>query len=183
MPSSHLLKGALAYAGKQTGSVQSLVFQFNPADLKRLQTFSEPANIVSESIRFELVFTAIEGMEQGQPDVLEHGIYPQLAALEELLLQQTQQQHKSWLHWLFPSKEDSFLALIYGERMIPVKIKRMNIKEVLHNHQLQPIHATVDIAFRVLTETDLRGNEAGLSALRAYKQYRQHKAELAESRA
>jgi len=161
--------------------VQSVDFQFNPESLKRLQTYSEPANTLSESIRFELVLSALEGMEREVPGVVEHGIYPQLAALEELMLQQTLQSRSNWLDWLFPSRNDSFLALVYGERVIPVRIQRMNIMEVLHNHWLQPIHATVDMALRVLTTRDLRDNAGGLAALSAYKQYRQLKAEFSES--
>ena len=181
MPSPKILKGALTYSGTQTRLVQPVVFQFNPETMTRLQVYSEQTNTITESIRFQLVLNAMEGMEQDVPEVVENGIYPQLAALEELLVQQAKQQRKGWPAWLFPSRNNSFLVLIYGERIIPIKIQRLNMKEILHNSQLKPIHATVDISLRVLTEQDLRGNVGGLVALGAYKQYRHLKAQLTES--
>ncbi len=180
MPSPNLLKGALTYSGTHASLVQPVVFQFNPETMTRLQVYSEQANTITESIRFKLVVNAMEGMEQEDREVVENGIYPQLAALEELLAQQTKQQRTNWPDWLFPSRNGSFLVLMYGERIIPVKIQRLNMKEVLHNNQLKPIHATVDIALRVLTERDLRGNAVGLGILGAYKQYRHLKAQLIE---
>lgn len=181
MSSPKILKGALSYSGSDTQSTQLVVFQFNPETITRLQVYSEQANIITESIRFQLVLSAMEGMEQDVPDVVENGIYPQLAALEELLVQQTKQQRRRWPDWLFPSSNVNFLVFIYEERIIPVKIQRLNMKELLHNNQLKPIHAKVDIVLRVLTERDLRGNVAGLAALGAYNQYRHLKAQLIET--
>jgi hypothetical protein len=181
MSSPHIQKGALTVSGKRSDSIKPVVFQFNPETIRRIQNYSESDNNLSESIRFELVLSAMEVLEQEASEIFEYGIYPQLAALEELLQYQTQVRRRSWLDWLFGSNDDRFLAWVYGERVIPVKIHRMTIREVLHNHRLQPIHATMDIALRVQTARDLRGNAAGLAALSAYKQYRQTKAELTES--
>jgi len=181
MPSAKLLKGALTYTGPHEKWVQSVMFQFNPETLTRLQVYSENANTITESIRFQLVLNAMEGMDLDVPAVVENGIYSQLAALEELLVQQTKQQHNSWFDWLFPSKTTNFLVLMYGERIIPVTLKRLNLKELLHNSQLKPIHATVDVTLRVLSERDLRGNAAGLATLGAYKQYRHLKAQTTET--
>lgn len=182
MPSSRMLKGALTYAGTQASPLRPVVFQFNPETMTRLQVYSEQANTITESIRFKLVLNAMEGIEQDDPEVVENGIYPQLAALEELLEQQTKQQRATgWPAWLFTTRIANFLVLMYGERIIPVKMQRLNIKEVLHNSQLKPIHATVDVTLRVLTEWDLRGNGEGLAALGAYKQYRHLKAQSIET--
>ncbi|MGB5397824.1 MAG: hypothetical protein WBN96_11800 [Gammaproteobacteria bacterium] len=178
MPSSNLLKGSLSFAATNAPGVQSVVFQFNPETMTRLQLYSEQDNAITESIRFELVFNAVEGLEQAVPDVVENGVYPALAALEELLLNQTRQQRAGWPAWLFPPRNVGFLALIYGERIIPVKIQRLNMKELLHNSQLKPVYAKADIALRVLTEPELRGNVAGLAALAAYKNYRRRKAQF-----
>ncbi len=173
------MKGALTVSGERSGLIQSVVFQFNPETIRRIQNYSESDNRLSESIRFELVLSAMETREQDASEVFEHGIYPQLAAIEELLQHQTQVRRRSWLGWLFGSNDDRFLAWVYGERVVPVKIQRMTIREVLHNYHLQPIHATVDIVLRVLTTIDLRGNVAGLEALGAYQQYRKIQSELA----
>lgn len=181
MPSPKILKGGLSYAGSDARLVQPVVFQFNPETMTRLQVYSEQVNAITESIRFELVLSAAEGMEQEVSDVVENGIYPQIAALEELFLHQTKQRRSNWPDWLFPSSNANFLVLIYGERIIPVKIQRLNMKELLHNDQLKPIFARVDVALRVLTERDLRGNVAGLAALGVYKQYRHLKAQLTET--
>lgn len=183
MPTPRLLKGALTYAGTQAGSAQPVMFQFNPETLARLQVYSEHTNSITETIRFKLILNAMDGMEQELLDVVENGIYPQIAALEALLEQQSKQQRTTgWPDWLFPSRNAPFLVLIYGERIIPVTIQRLNIKERLHNSQLKPIHATVDITLRVLTERELRGNVEGLMVLTRYKQYRHLKARLADTR-
>jgi len=178
MPSDKLLKGALSYSGTDNQPGRPVVFQFNPETMTRVQVYSEQANTLSESIRFQLVFDALEGMEQDVPEVVENGVYPQLAALEELLEQQTKLQRRRGPDWLFAASNANFLVLIYGERIIPVKIQRLNIKELLHNKQLKPIHAKVDIALRTLTVRDLRGNVQGKAALDAYKQYRHLQAQL-----
>ena len=175
-----ILKGGLAYLGPDAQSVQSVEFQFNPETLTRLQSYSEQTNTITESIRFELVLSAMEDLEQEVPAVVENGIYPQLAALEEILVHQTKQQRSDRPEWLFPARSTSFLVFIYGERIIPVKIQRLNVKELLHNNQLKPIYAKVDVALRVLTKRDLRGNAAGLNALDRYQQYRRLKAQQTE---
>ncbi len=176
MPSPAILKGGLSYAGSRPPAVPPLVFQFNPETMTRLQVYSEQANAVTESIRFELVLNAVEGLEREVPAVLENGIYPQLAVIEELMAQQRKTQRRHWVGWLFSSNKTDFLLFTYGERNIPVKIQRLNIKESLHNNQLKPIYAKVDVALRVLTERELRGKVAGRVALEAYKQYRHLKA-------
>ena len=180
MASSNLLKGALIYHGVPDDFATPVVFQFNPASLNRLQVNVERDDTISEAIRFTLVFNAYEGIDQGEAGVTENGIYPRLAALEELLEQQTvlQQQTSGWFDWLFPQRTVGFLAFVYGERVIPVKIKRMNIKELIHNGQLVPLHASVDVHLRVLTTEELTRNTEGLMALALYKQYRHRKALL-----
>lgn len=179
MPSSQLLKGALIYHGVPDDFATPVVFQFNPASLTRLQVNAEQSDTITESIRFTLVFNAYEEIDQGDVGITENGIYPRLAALEELLEQQTalQQQTSGWLNWLFPQRTVGFLAFVYGERVIPVKMQRMNIKELIHNSQLVPLHANVDIHLRVLTKQELARNTEGLMALALYKQYRRHKAQ------
>lgn len=178
MFASTLLKGSLSYSPTSASSVKAAVFQFNPETISRLQTYTDKANATTESIRFELVLNAVDGLEQENETVLENGIYPQLAILEELMAQQNKSLRRRWPAWLLPSNNTGFLMFTYGERQIPVKLQRLNIMETLHNNQLTPVYAKVGIVLRVLTSRDLRNNAAGIGTLKAYKRYRYLKAQL-----
>ena len=179
MPSRNILKGALSYLDSSGASRHRVIFQFNPETITRQQIYSRQANNIGESISFTLILNASDGMEQDVPAIRENGIYPQLAALEELLALQIRQR-SNWFDWLLPSGKNGFLVLIYGERIIPVQIQQLTMKELLCNAQLKAIHAEVDVALRVLNEKDLRRNPSGLGILRAYQQHRRHSADLNE---
>lgn len=181
MPSTRILKGALLYSGAQHITPRPFVFQFNPETITRRQVYSSGARNVSETIRFTLVLNAMEGMEQQDPVMTEHGIYPQIAALEEILSYQKQLSSNSWLSGLFGFGSSRFLIWIYGDRVIPVRLQNISIREQIHSSTLKPIHAVVDISLRVLTERDLRRNAEGLAMLAAYRQQRQRKSELIEA--
>lgn len=181
MSPARILKGALAYSGAQTGAPGPVVFQFNPQTLTRLQDYSAQTNSVSEAIRFELVLNAVEGMEQEDAVMGEDGIYSQIAALEEILAYQSKLRPNNWLARLFGTSNSRILQFTYGERVIPVRLRRLHIKEILHNSELKPLHAKVAISLRVLTEQDLRGNQGGLQILARYQQYRKLKADQTRS--
>ena len=74
MSSPHIQKGALAVSGKRSGNIKSVVFQFNPETIRRIQNYSESGNNLSESIRFELVLTAMEVLEQEASEIFEYGV-------------------------------------------------------------------------------------------------------------
>ena len=178
MSSTNTVKGALLYSGSQHIPPAPFVFQFNPATITHRKNYPNTATQVDEIIRFQLVLNAMEGMEQQDPVMTEHGIYPQIAALEEILSYQTQLQPASWLRILFRSRPARFLMWVYGERIIPVMLQRMTIRETMHNSTLKPIHAEVDISLRVLTSKDLGHNKEGLKILNNYHQQRKQKSEL-----
>lgn len=178
MPSAKIINGELSYLNASAKPEQRVVFQFNPERLTRLQTYNEQTKILSESIRFTLVLNAMQAMELDLPTATENGIYPQIAALEELLARPAKTLPINLPAWLTPSRKTGLLVLTYGARIIPVSLQRLGIKELLHNSQLQPIHASVDLSLRVLTEQDLRGNALGQAALTAYRHYRHRNAQL-----
>jgi len=178
MPAARILTGALRYSGSQHVLPAPVLFQFNPATITRRQIYSDVARRVTETIRFELVLNAMDSLEQEDPVGAEHGIYPQLAALEEILSYQQQLQSTSWLGRLFGYGPTRFLMWVYGERIVPVMLQRMTIQETMHNGTLKPIHAVVDITLRVLTEHDLGRNSDGLAVLDNYHQQRKLKSEL-----
>jgi len=101
----------LSCSGAQAGLVKPVVFQFNLESISRLQVYSDKGYSITESIRFELVFNALEGMEDGVEDAVENGIYPQLAALEELMVCQTKKKNIGLPGWLLRSKNIRFLVL------------------------------------------------------------------------
>jgi len=181
MLTTNVLKGALLYSGSQHTQPTPFVFQFNPATISHRKNYSNTARRVGEIIRFQLVLNAMEGMEQQDPVMSEHGIYPQIAALEEILSYQSQLQSTSWLAKFFGFGPSRFLMWVYGERIIPVMLQRLIIRETMHNSTLKPIHAEVDISLRILTARDLGRNTEGLALLNSYLQQRKLKSALLEA--
>lgn len=147
-----------------------MVFQFNPENLTRTQIYQEQQNKVSEVLRFELVFNAMEEMAQ-QDDESLSGIYPYIAALEEILAYQDSVESTSWLDILL-RRGKPVLLFVYGDRIVPVRLLQLVIKERVHDSQLKPIHATVSLRLRVLDEHDLRGNTQGIAFLAQYRNRR-----------
>lgn len=175
MSNHKIQKGALVKLEHQGAAKKILTFQFNPESLSRILTVSEDSGKIHEAIRFGLVFNASEGLEAEDEAIVEQGVYPQLAALE-VLLENQYEQNSGWIDIffgrLFGSLDKGLVTLVWGQRVIPVRLLRVNIKEQVLNSQLKPIHAVVDIKLRILTKPDLSGHAAGLQALNAYRQQR-----------
>lgn len=116
-------------------------------------------------IRFDLA-DRVSGADQLPP---EEGIGPEIAALEELLYpveseteapsdgtEPTQARPQRWT-----------VLLVWGrKRVYPIRITGMTINETMHNAQLNPVRAEVDVAAEVLGEADARDNVAVSSALK-----------------
>lgn len=169
-------KGALVQVLPSGAQKRIVAFQYNPELLKRTQNLGADENVVNESIRFTLVFNAAEDLERDDELAKEHGVYPKIAALEELFAEQNEQVASSGGTWgglIGGSSQLPVILFKWGHRTVPVRIQRLVIMEQLFDTELNPVHAAVDVQLRVLTRKDLKNHAKGRQILVAYKAQRQ----------
>lgn len=170
MSNQQLLKGAFVRLSKNGTVKKVLPFQFNPEKLVRTFLHNSKTGEINESIRFRLVFNASDGMETEDPVILEHGIYPELAALEMLLEDQYNPYSGVFSRLLRSNNELN--TFVWGSRTIPVFLQQLNIKEKLFNSHLKPVHAIIEVKLSVFNKSQLHGHSAGRRALETYLQQR-----------
>lgn len=131
-----------------------------------------------ESIKLDAEIDATDALESpdGHPAVLQHGIAPQLAALEALV-------HPSVAHLLSIDTQAAggTLEIIAPEapltlfvwsrnRIAPVRVTELSVTEEAFDANLNPIRAKVSLGLRVLSTDDLgyahRGGALFLNLLR-----------------
>lgn len=118
----------------------------------------------SVQVRLDLV-DRLESTAELDPQL---GILPEIAAIEDLLYPApTDSTANSDGKEAVRSKEPRPTVLfIWGtQRIVPVKITQLSVNETLHNANLNPIRAELEIAMEVLREGDATGNPAVRDAL------------------
>ena len=113
------------------------------------------------------MFDATDALEHQDenPEVLENGISPMLAALELLMYQGEPRSPRWWEFWRFGagSGSEPISLFIWGtNRTIPVRLVRLDIAEVLHDPELRPIRAIVTVTMRVFAEEDFPPGHHGI---------------------
>jgi hypothetical protein len=167
-----VLKAALVRPADPTEGTpaQAVEFQYNPEKLHR-RIVGKHSGPPQEIITCSLVFDATDALESPDenPLVVEHGIYPVLAALELLMHPRETRKSSWWPFWPFGSgsglEHEPVLLFHWGDqRTVPVRVSRLDIKEEQHDPKLRPIRATVRLRMRVVTDRDLprRHPDAGL---------------------
>jgi hypothetical protein len=187
--SPRLLKGAIVAIDLATSRHSTIVFQYNPETVKRSL---EPqmaggeagqrslavryAGAPVETIDLEVSIDAVDQLEAGQSDPLKRSIHPQLAALETLLYPPSEQviQNSRLLAQgsieIAPYLAPLTLFIWGGNRVLPVSLTRYSINEELFDTQLNPIQATVTLALRALSYSDLDQSHRGYHLFLAYQQ-------------
>lgn len=98
----------------------------------------------------------------------ELGIAPEIAALEELL-QPVQSESEAPSDGTEPTKarpQRWTVLFIWGrKRVYPIRITSITINETMHNAELNPVRAEIDVSAEVLGEADAKDNVAVSSAL------------------
>lgn len=115
----------------------------------------------------------VDGMEAITDEFDEtSGVYPLLAALEELLSQQAHSLPSS-LPFIFGNNRPfSFVSLRWGQRELPVEVQRMEVRERLFNKALAPVHATVAVHLRVLARAEVAAVPTARDLLDKYRALR-----------
>jgi hypothetical protein len=191
--SPKLLKGALvAYQSQFLGPVPNvIVFQYNPEQLSRSLSYRSPTpdyssgnwgearediyrvqGPPSETINLSVELDAVDQLEQPaqNPNAVEFGLHPALAALE-LLLYPTDSQillNQSLLQAgeAQVSAADAPLVLfVWGvSRVLPIRLTNFSVAEQAFDQRLNPIQAKVDLGMQVLTYMELKESSLGRTA-------------------
>jgi len=193
--SPRLLKGAIVAIDLATSGHSTIVFQYNPETVKRSlepQLAGGEAGQRSLAVRYtgapvetidlEVSIDAVDQLEAGQGDPLKRSIYPQLAALETLLYPPSEQvEHNGRLLAQGSIEIAPYLAPLTlfiwgGNRVLPVSLTRYSINEELFDTQLNPIRATVTLALRALSYSDLDKSHPAYHLFLAYQQVKERMA-------
>lgn len=179
--SPKLLKGAIVALDPATNQIVSTIaFQYNPESLSRTLQVQmaggeeaareeglrlEGAPI--ETIRLDIEFDATDRLESADPDAVELGVYPQLAALETLIyptsqvVKQNMKMADVGMVEIIPMQAAMTLLVWGKKRVLPVRLTDFSIEEQAYDVNLNPIRAKVALGLRVLNYSDLPWNERG----------------------
>lgn len=119
-----------------------------------------------ETIKMEAFFDATDRLAQGDAVAEAQGIYPQLASLEMLLAPPSGSVIANTVLLSLGTIEilpasAPFLVLVWGKRVLPVRLAGFGITEDAFDIHLNPIRAKVSLDFTVLTYSDLDRTHAG----------------------
>jgi hypothetical protein len=137
-----------------------------------------------ETIKLEAEIDATDQLEAADPNTVQYGIFPQLAALEttvypsSLTLQNNYAQSQMGVLEIMPMMSPYTLFVWSSQRVVPVRITELSITEEAFDPTLNPIRAKVTLALRVLTIDDLYFTDKGGSLYMAYQQQKEGLAKL-----
>jgi hypothetical protein len=156
-----------------------VVLQYNPAELTRTVTpqyektgqvpvgTEQLAGPPAETISLTATLSAIDQLEAGSPLAATMGIHPQLSALETLMFPSCariiadQAQMLLGVLEIVPP-ESPLTVFVWGaKRVLPVQITSYSVTETLHDPQLNPINAEVQLSLSVLNYQDFTPTQAG----------------------
>ena len=170
-----------------------IVLQYNPDTLTRTLKVkgadegsdrSEALRLTgppTETIKLEAEIDATDQLGQHEPDpnALQFGINPQLAALETLAypasktLQTNFGLAQKGVLEIMPMMQPLPLFVWSASRVIPVRITDFSITEEAFDPLLNPIRAKVSVGMRVLTIDDLNFADRSGSIYMAYQQQKE----------
>jgi hypothetical protein len=189
--SPRLLKGGIVLIDPNTGAVQRVIaLQYNPATLQRSLTAkavgeegdrSQALRLTGppqETYTLEAEIDAADHLEfpDQNPTVVEHGIAPQLAALETLFYPPSSRLignnalAAAGVLEIVPTESPLTLFVWSKNRVMPVRITSYSVTEEAFDPRLNPLRAKVSLGFRVLNVGDLGFDHRGGSIYLAYHQ-------------
>ncbi|MCB0167274.1 MAG: hypothetical protein KDI79_23795 [Anaerolineae bacterium] len=181
------LKGALVSLEPPNPTPTVIVFQYNPNTLTRTleaQLVEEEGKSGSpprlkgapiETIKIEVEIDAADQLELGNAAAGDMGIFPQLSALElliypksDLIIANNILLKLGTLEIIPPSAP--LTLFIWGKRRIlPVKLTEFSVTEDAHHPNLSPIRAKVSLGLRVLSYSDVSGDNPAWSLFLAHQ--------------
>ncbi len=190
--SPRILKGGIVLMDAQSSKVLTVIsLQYNPESLTRslqVQGFggenpehSEALRLKGpaiETIKLEADIDATDQLEfpdQNQ-DAVQHGVQPQLAALEALINPSSQQLRannnlaNAGTLEIAPMESPLSLFVWSQHRIVPIRVTEFSITEEAFDVTLNPIRAKVNLGFRVLSVSDLGFDHRGGHVFMSYLQ-------------
>lgn len=190
--SPKLIKGGIVLVDPILAMVQRIItLQYNPETLTRSFQIqgvggeggdrSETLRLTGpsvETIKLDVEIDATDQLEfpDDNPDTVEYGIHPQLAALETLIHPSSTQlilnnilSHIGTVE-ILPMETSLSLFIWSKNRILPVRITEFSITEEAFDPSLNPIRAKVSLGMRVLRTDDLGILHAGSSLFMNYLQ-------------
>lgn len=183
-----LLKGAIVAIDPAAAGRSTIAFQYNPETVKRSlepQMAGGEAGQGSQAVRYtgapvetidlEVTLDAVDQLEAGQGKALEKGIHPQLAALETLLYPNSLEVTLNSVLLelgtieIAPYVAPLTLFIWGGNRVLPVSLTRYSVSEEMFDTHLNPIRATVTLALRALSYSDVDSRHPAYHLFLAYQ--------------
>jgi hypothetical protein len=163
-----LLKGALiSYDPESQQAISRIAFQYNPQELSRSlkpraykskqgkDLIGAPEQTINTTVRLQAVDRMVAKTKKNQPDQAGLGLYAQLAALELLLypgsavIDAYRDDLEKGTKGAVPASAYPVLFQWGPQRLLPVRVTSMEVKETLFNIALSPIAADVTLAMTV----------------------------------
>jgi len=199
--SPRVLKGGLVLLNPDTFAVLPngiIVLQYNPDSLSRTLKIkgieeggdrSEALRLTGppvETFKLDAEIDATDQLEvpDSNPNTVQHGVFPQLAALETIVypasttLQNNFNLSQAGTLEIMPVMAPLTLFVWSANRIVPVRITDLSITEEAFDPRLNPIRAKVSLGLRVLSIDDLYFNEKGGSLYMVYQQQKEALARL-----
>lgn len=198
--SPKLVKGGIVLVNVLTSAIERIItLQYNPASLSRSYQVksiggesggdrSEALRLTGppvETINLEAEIDATDQLEfpNNNPNTVNEGIYPHIAALETIIypdsgkLISNNQLAATGTLEIAPMESDLTLFIWSKNRILPVRLTELSITEEAFDTRLNPLQARVSLGMRVLSMDDLGFDHIGSSL---YLSYQQNKERLAK---
>ena len=198
--SPRLVKGGIVLVDPRSAAVRCVIaLQYNPDTLSRtLQVqgiFGEGGDRSEalrlkgppiETIKVEAEIDATDQLEfpDKNPEVVEVGIHPQLAALEMIVyppsskILANNRLAQSGMLEIAPVESPLALFVWSKTRILPVRLTDFSITEEAFDPKLNPIRAKVSLGMRVLNINDLEFAHVGSSIFMGYLQQKERLAAM-----
>jgi hypothetical protein len=199
--SPRVLKGGLVLLNPDTFALMPngiIVLQYNPDTLSRTLKIkgveesgdrSEALRLTGppvETFKLDAEIDATDHLEfpDQNPNTVQHGIFPQLAALETIVyptsttLQNNFNLSQSGTLEIMPVMAPLTLFVWSPNRIVPVRLTDLSVTEEAFDPRLNPIRAKVSLGMRVLSIDDLNFNEKGGSLYMVYQQQKESLARM-----
>ncbi len=178
-----------------------IVLQYNPDTLSRTLKIqgAEEGGDRSEALRLKgppvetfKLDAEIDATDQlefpaSNPNTVQNGLFPQLAALETIVypasttLQNNFNLSQQGTLEIMPMQAPLTLFVWSAKRIVPMRLTDFSITEEAFDPALNPIRAKVSLGMRVLSIDDLNFAEKGGSLYMVYQQQKESLAQLYQS--
>jgi hypothetical protein len=198
--SPRTLRGGIVLLDPASGGIRRVIaLQYNPDSVSRtlqVQGAGQEAGDRRETlrlkgppietIRLEIELDATDQLEfPDQSSVaVEHGLLPQLAALETIVypsvgqLQESEALANDGKFEIVPAEGPLTLFVWSRHRVAPVRFTELTIVEEAFDPRLAPIRARVNLTMRVLSVNDLASGHQGTGIYLAYQRQKERQAGL-----